>query len=191
MDGDGCALGLAGPGTWAAYQKRFPSPAESRAWAPGAFPAVVPTPFGPVGLAICADVLQLSTWAELAAAQVVAVLVAGAWPAYATPAPPGLGWLWRDSNAYRDDLLARASRSLGAPVAFANASGPLPGGDHLAGGATAWSGGQVFHDPHLVVVEAVRGPPGPALTHQGAWRAFAPTYRLAARVVHHTSRLPR
>lgn len=184
LDGEGCSLGLAEPdgARWQAYRKRFPSPAESRAWARGTSPGVVETPLGRIGLAICADVLHLATWAELRAAGVEAVLVAGAWPAYTTPAPPGLGWLWRGSNPYRDDLLARASLSLGAPVAFANASGPAPGGDQLAGGASVWSAGDHVFDPELAVADAVPGPQGAPLTHRGPWRLFAPAYDLAGRL---------
>lgn len=186
LDGEGCSLGLARPDTsgarWQAYRKRFPSPAESIAWARGSSPGVVETPLGRIGLAICADVLQLSTWADLRAAAVELVLIAGAWPAYTTPAPPGLGWLWRGSNPYRDDLLARASVSLGAPVAFANASGLAPGGDQLAGGASIWSAGRRVFDPDLAVADAVAGPQGAPLTHRGPWRAFAPAYDLAGRL---------
>ncbi len=183
LDGAGCSLGLAGPGTWFTYRKRFPSPAESRGWAAGTQPGIVDTPIGRVGLAICADVLQLQVWREFRAENVDVVLIAGAWPAYTTRPPPGLGWLWRGSNDYRDDLLARASDSLGAPIAFANASGPTPNGHLLAGGAAVWSAGTRVRDDRIALAQGSRRPAGQPLRHRGPWRIFCPVYG--------TIRLPR
>jgi hypothetical protein len=132
LDGDGCWLGVADPdGRFTAYRKRFPSPAEGRVWRGGTDAVIVDTPVGRVGLLICADVLQLDAWRPYVG-RVDAVAVAAAWPDYQgrlerTPrlARPALRWLFEGSVPYRDALLVRASAAVGAPVVFADASGPV------------------------------------------------------------------
>lgn len=189
LHGDGSWLGLAGPdGSWARYRKRFPSPAEARWWRGGGEPGVFQTPLGRVGVAVCADVLQLATWRGLVGVDVV--LVAAAWPDYrGRRAPPGLGWVAAQSNRYRDEVLAAGARALGAPVVFANASGPWRGEEGFSGGSGVWdaTGRRVAGAGQAVEVEPGRA--GPPLRHPARWRAFTAVYRWGARAVSAGSRL--
>lgn len=179
LEGNGCYLGMASPtGQWWDYQKQFPSPAEARFWKGGRQPGIASTVVGRVGLLICADVLQLSAWQALQG-RVDVVLVAAAWPDYQGRPPPGLGWLYAQSNPYRDELLASAAQVLGVPVAFANASGP-----GFSGGSRIWNAaGECVGKGDFVCAEVVGGQPQGTLRHRGRWRLFTPIYRRVSQLV--------
>jgi predicted amidohydrolase len=188
VDGDACLLGVTTPdGTHTTYTKRFLAPAEARVWRPGDRAVLVDTPVGRLGLAICADVLQLDTWAPFRGA-VDAVLVAAAWPDYQgrlttlpRAARPALRWLFATSNPYRDDLLARAARAVGAPVLFANATGPLAGAEAFSGGTCIYDAdGQRIATGAVAVATIARGTPGAPLGHPVRWAAFTRVYRWSA-----------
>lgn len=195
LDGDGAWMGLAAPdGGWWAYRKRFPAPAEARVWRAGTVPGVAETPIGRVGLAVCADALQRATWRGLAGVDVVAV--GAAWPDYrgrldrtAAWARPGLAWLYAGSNPYRDALLGRAARALGAPVVFANASGPWEGEEGFSGGSAVWDGDgrrvATVEGDGAGAARAVvgRAEPGTPLRHPPRWAAFSAVYRWAGAAV--------
>lgn len=190
VDEDACVLGVTTPaGAHTRYVKRFLSPAEARVWRPGSAAVVADTPVGRLGLLVCADVLQLDAWAPFVGA-VDAVVVAAAWPDYrgrlttvSRVARPGLGWLFGASNPYRRDLLGRAARAVGAPVVFANASGPVrPGAvEGFSGGACIYGAdGVVLAEGPVAVAPLVRGAPGAPLAHPAEWAAFTRIYRWAA-----------
>lgn len=191
LHGDGCFLGLAAPdGQWSCYRKQHPSPAESRQWRAGRHPGVVPFEARSgrlrLGLLICADLLHLRAW-EALRGRADLVLIAAAWPDYRQPPPPGLGWLYAESNRYRDHLLARAAASLGVPVAFANAAGP-----GFSGGTGLWdsSGARVGSGAFSIATLSPAAPPSgvrPPLRHEGRWRAFMPAYAAAGTLVGHLS----
>lgn len=208
VDGDRCALGLAAPdGEAWTYHKRFPTPAESRAWRPGERPVVADCALGRVGLLVCADVLHEDAWRPLAG-RVDLVLVAAAWPDYAGReatlprlARPLLRPVLRGSNPWRERLLGRAARAIGAPVLLCNTIGPshppthagvverfsggsggwTPVGERIPARAVALAGGgrcMVLEMPAATPADAGGGPvatPG--------WRAFAGAYRAAAATV--------
>lgn len=188
LDHDRCVLGVTTPnGAHTAYTKRFLSPDEARAWRAGTHPVIVETPVGRLGLLVCADVLQLSAW-DAYVGRVDAVLVAAAWPDYRdriTTIPgvarPALGWLFRDSNPYREALLARAAVAVGAPIVFANATGPYRGAEGFSGGSRIYGAdGTVLAAGPLAVAPIVPGTPGAPLRHTPRWAAFTRVYRFAA-----------
>jgi predicted amidohydrolase len=203
LDGARCSLGLAVPGApLVRYAKRFPTPAESRGWARGAGPLVAETPMGRLGLLLCADVLHADSWRPLRG-NVDAVLVAGAWPDYRgrrAALPPGIGALAAPviagSNAWREALLPRAARFVGAPVLWCNAVGPYPAGapgEAFSGGSAAWSASGSpsratclpLREGRIVLVEADFGgdrSPSASLGMSLGWRAFARAYRLAGQI---------
>ena len=200
VDGDRCALGLAAPdGDAWTYHKRFPTPNEARRWRPGARPVVADCALGRVGLLICADVLHEDAWRPLAG-HVDVVLVAAAWPDYAgredalpALARPLLRPLLRGSNPWRERLLARAARAIGAPVLLCNATGPVAPGarEAFSGGSGGWTPAGERAPERTVALGGGRcvrvdlparsapGAGGPVSTP--GWRAFARGYRAAAR----------
>jgi predicted amidohydrolase len=190
LDDDACVLGVTTPdGRHTRYQKRFLAPAEARVWRAGTAPVIADTPAGRIGLLICADVLQLQAW-DAYIGRVDAVAVAAAWPDYAgriDTVPAALRvpakWLFEASNPYRRVLLGRAAIAVGAPVAYAAATGPYRDAEQFSGHACIYAA-----DGRVVATGAVsrgpiaRRPPGPALRHTPAWAAFTAAYRAAARL---------
>ncbi len=185
------------------HPKRFPTPAESRAWDAGPGAQVRAAPFGDVGMLVCADVLHRRAWADLAG-RVDLVCVAAAWPDYAgrlarTPAwqRPLLRPVVEGSAAWRAAWLPRAARAVGAPVVLCDARGPrtdLPGEGFLdAPGAWDADGRPLplrvvpQDDPDTVIrvvdVPVGRVPPRGSCAPDPGWRAFAVGYRAAAAAV--------
>jgi predicted amidohydrolase len=177
------------------YTKAWPTFAEAKAWRPGPGPLVAHTRLGPIGLALCADLVQPGLWAGLRG-RVSLVLAAGAWADYRGRAATlpwwraaALGPWMRGAGAHRDRTLAAGARALGAPVAWANACGPWQGAESFAGGS-------VIVGPDGAPLAAVAGPgagvacaelwlrppgPGAPTPFPLVWRAFSLTHRLAAR----------
>lgn len=178
IEGSTCCTGLWEPGGgWTTYQKRFVTPRESKVWRSGTESVVVPTAIGRVGMLICADLLHVAAW-EALRGRVDIVTVSAAWPEYRGRVPPlGLGWLYAESNEYRDDVLGRAARYLGVPIAFANASGP-----GFSGGSAVWSAqGERLDAAATVHIGAAPGRVIAAtLRHPPRWSAFTRVYRWAA-----------
>lgn len=193
-----CTLGAAWPdGGWATYDKRYPSPAESRVWSAGREAVIVATPAGRLGLLVCADVLQPQSWRPFAG-RVDLVVVAAAWPDYRgrrTPAAlgPALSWVYRESGAHRDRLLSAAALALGAPIVFANACGPYQGRESFSGGSGIWGpdGGTLARagaGREVLLAEvsarevAAEAPGAWALHGQARWIALAVAWRAAVRL---------
>jgi predicted amidohydrolase len=176
------------------YTKAWPTFAEAAAWRAGPGPLVARTRLGPVGLALCADVVQPGLWAGLRG-RVSLLLAAGAWADYRGRAA-GLSW-WRAAalgpwmrraGGHRDRTLSAGAAALGAPVAWANACGPWRG-------AESFSAGSGIYGPDGARRAAVEGL-GPGVTSAAlalqppipgaptpfplAWRAFSCAHRLAA-----------
>ena len=202
VDGDVCASLLATPaGDVYVIPKRFPTPGESRAWRAGDVMPPVQTLLGRVGVLVCADVLHAAAWRPLRG-EVDLVVVAAAWPDYRgreEALPPWqrllLGRVLRESNAWRDEVLARGARYVGAPVVLANAIGPNAAGaagEGFSGGSGAWSpvGGrldlarQILPEGAVVMVEvgAAQVPSSPRLGRSPGWALFAAGYRVAAQL---------
>ena len=190
-------------GAMSVHPKRFPTPAESRAWDAGPGAQVRATPFGAVGLLVCADVLHRRAWEDLAG-RVDLVCVAAAWPDYdgrlaRLPAPvrPLARPVVEGSAGWRAAWLPRAARAVGAPVVLCDARGPrtdVPGEGFLDAPG-AWDAGGaplplrvVPQDDadtvlRLVDVPVGRVAPRGAAASDAGWRAFAAGYRAAAGLV--------
>lgn len=171
------------------YRKRFPTWAERGAWRAGRGALIATTSLGRIGLVLCADVVQPATWEDLAG-RVDLVLVAAAWTDYAgrkaqlSPLRRAILGPWMDrSGDHRDELLANAARSLGAPIVYANACGPWQGEERFSGGsrvltAAGSTAAELTTDEGTAIAEvAVGGAQGHAPAHPLHWRAFAATYR--------------
>ncbi len=202
VDGDVCACLLATPaGEVHVLPKRYPTPGESRVWRPGGVTPPVRTSVGRVGVLVCADVLHAAAWRPLRG-EVDLVVVAAAWPDYRgreEALPPWqrrlLGRVLQDSNAWRDEVLARGARYVGAPVVLANAVGPNAAGaaeEGFSGGSGGWSASgerlesarHALTDGAVVLVEVgpAQGPASSRLGRSPGWALFAAGYRIAAQL---------
>lgn len=200
VDGDICACHLATPaGEEQAAPKRFPTPSEARVWRAGDLVPPMQTSLGRVGVLVCADVLHAEAWQPLRG-KVDLVVVAAAWPDYRgreETLPRWqrslLGRVLRESNAWRDEVLARGARFVGAPVVLANAVGPNAAGaagEGFSGGSGAWSprGERLMTERHaltdgavvLVEIGPAQAPASPRLGRSPGWALFAAGYRVAA-----------
>lgn len=177
------------------YAKAWPTFAESATWRAGPGPQIAWTRLGPVGMALCADVVQPGLWAGLRG-RVSLVLAAGAWGDYrgreATLAwwrVAALGPWMRDAARHRDRTLRSAARALRVPVAWANACGPLRQAESFSGGsvilgpdgllrAEVIGEGAGVASAELRLEAPAAGAPVP---FPMAWRAFSLGHRLAAR----------
>ncbi|MCB9743439.1 MAG: carbon-nitrogen hydrolase family protein [Alphaproteobacteria bacterium] len=166
------------------YRKRFPTLREAGLFPAGTGPMLVDTVIGRVGVLLCAELLQPAAWAPFIG-QVELVAIASAWPSY-PPVPrhalPGLrelGTLTRiDGNAYRRRLIARAARAVGAPVLFANATGPFERRAVFAGESAIWDAqgtprAEASGRRDLITLPLPpTAPPGPPLRAELAWGLF-------------------
>jgi predicted amidohydrolase len=193
LDRTACILGVATDGRLVEYRKRFLAPDEASFWEAGTEPVIAETPVGRVGLLVCADVLQLAAWEPLVG-RVDVVAVAAAWPDYRGRVArtrgwrrPIVRWIAANSNPYRDRLLGRAARAVGAPVVFANACGAYQHEESFSGGSAIWDadGERVagVSDGIAIATVAPGSPRGP-LRHEASWRAFTAVYRRSAERAH-------
>ncbi len=118
------ALALCLPdGSVHVYRKRHLVFWERFRFRPGRGSLVVTTPFGRVGLAICADMIYRRVWADYRD-QVDLAVVSAAWPHFANRDTGKPHWLMGHVGPMSGAIPAKAACDLGVPVVFANQCGP-------------------------------------------------------------------
>lgn len=105
------------------YRKRHLVFWERFRFRPGRSPLVVPTPFGNLGLAICADMIYRRIWDDYRRRIDLAV-VSAAWPDFANRHTGRRHWLMGHVGPMSAEIPAKVAGDLGIPVVFANQSGP-------------------------------------------------------------------
>jgi N-carbamoylputrescine amidase len=117
------ALALVAPdGQVHVYRKRHLVFWERSKFQPGRAPLVVPTPWGRVGFAICADMIYRSVWKEYRNRIDVAV-IAAAWPDFHDRRTGRRHWLLGHVGPLSGSIPGRVAQDLGVPVVFANQCG--------------------------------------------------------------------
>ena len=91
-------------------------------FAPGRTPLVVPTPWGRVGLAVCADMMDRRVWDDYRGRIDLAV-IASAWPEFACRHSGRRHWLFGHVGPMAAEIPTEVARDLGVPVIFANQCG--------------------------------------------------------------------
>ena len=89
---------------------------------PGREPLVVPTPWGRVGFAVCADMIYRRVWSDYRDRIDLAV-IASAWPEFADRGSGRRHWLLGHVGPLCGDIPAKVAADLGVPVVFANQCG--------------------------------------------------------------------
>jgi predicted amidohydrolase len=89
----------------------------------GRSPLVVPTPWGRVGLAVCADMIRCPVWNDYRGRIDLAV-IAAAWPDFACRHGKCGHWLFGGLGPLSAEIPAKVARDLDVPVIFANQCGP-------------------------------------------------------------------
>jgi N-carbamoylputrescine amidase len=89
---------------------------------PGREPLVVPTPWGRVGFAVCADMIYRRVWSDYRDRIDLAV-IASAWPEFADRGSGRRHWLLGHVGPLCGDIPAKVAADLGVPVIFANQCG--------------------------------------------------------------------
>jgi N-carbamoylputrescine amidase len=89
---------------------------------PGRAPVIVSTPWGRVGLAICADMIYRKVWNDYRGRIDLAV-VAAAWPNFADRESGRRHWLLGHVGPLSASIPATVATDLGIPVIFANQCG--------------------------------------------------------------------
>jgi len=117
------SLALALPdGSVHVYRKRhlvFWEPYRFRA---GRSPLVVQTPWGSIGLAICADMIRRPVWDDYRG-RIDLALIAAAWPEFARQHDNRRHWLLGGLGPLSAEIPAAVAQDLGVPVIFANQCG--------------------------------------------------------------------
>jgi N-carbamoylputrescine amidase len=142
------ALGFVLPGgeTYV-YRKRNLVFWERFRFHPGRTPLVVPTPWGRVGFAVCADMIYRRVWRDYRDRIDLAV-VAAAWPDFADRHTGRRHWLLGHVGPLSGEIPGKVADDLGIPVVFANQCGetrtfvPLVGriADRFAGRSAVCDG---------------------------------------------------
>jgi N-carbamoylputrescine amidase len=104
------------------YRKRHLVFWERFRFRPGRQPVVVPTRWGRVGLAICADMIYRKVWHDYRDRIDLAV-VAAAWPDFACRHTGRKHWLFGHVGPLSAAIPERVATDLGIPVVFANQCG--------------------------------------------------------------------
>lgn len=104
------------------YRKRHLVFWERFRFHPGRSPLVVATPWGRVGLAICADMIYRRVWDDYRGRIDLAV-VAAAWPDFADRHSGRRHWLLGHVGPLSASIPAKVASDLGIPVVFANQCG--------------------------------------------------------------------
>ncbi len=118
------ALGVCLPdGQFHVYRKRNLVFWERFRFRPGRGPLVVPTPWGRLGLAICADMIYRKIWDDYRD-RIDLAIVAAAWPDFANRHTGRKHWLMGHIGPMSAEIPARVARDLGIPVVFSNQCGP-------------------------------------------------------------------
>ena len=117
------SLGLCLPdGSVHVYRKRHLVFWEPYRFRSGRSPLVVETPWGSIGLAICADMIRRPVWDEYRERIDLAV-IAAAWPEFACRHRNRRHWLLGGLGALSAEIPALVARDLRVPVIFANQCG--------------------------------------------------------------------
>ncbi len=105
------------------YRKRNLVFWERFRFRPGRSSPMVATPWGRVGLAICADMIYRRVWDEFRGRIDLAV-IAAAWPDFACRLRDRKHWLLGHVGPMAAEIPAKVAGDLGVPVIFANQCGP-------------------------------------------------------------------
>jgi predicted amidohydrolase len=104
------------------YRKRHLVFWEKFRFRAGRAPLVVATPWGRIGLAICADMIYRRVWNDYRG-RVDLVTVAAAWPEFASAISGRAHWLLGRIGPLSGKIPARVANDLEVPVVFANQCG--------------------------------------------------------------------
>ena len=104
------------------YRKRHLVFWEKFRFRAGRSPLVVATPWGRIGLAVCADMIYRRVWDDYRG-RVDLVAIAAAWPEFASRVDGRGHWLLGRVGPLSAEIPARVARDLGVPVVFANQCG--------------------------------------------------------------------
>ena len=110
-------------GTTHVYRKRQLVFWERFRFRPGREPLIVPTRFGRLGLAICADMIYRKVW-ESYRDRIDLAVVSAAWPEFRNPEHPKAHWLMGHVGPLAASIPPRVALDLGVPVVLANQCGP-------------------------------------------------------------------
>lgn len=119
---DSLALCLA-DGRVHVYRKRHLVFWERYRFRPGREATVAMTPFGRIGLAICADMIYRRVW-DGYRDRVDLAIVSAAWPDFACRESGRKHWLFGHLGPLSGAIPAKVASDLGIPVVFANQTGP-------------------------------------------------------------------
>jgi len=104
------------------YRKRHLVFWERFRFRPGKGSQVAKTPFGRVGLAVCADMIYRRVWNDYRN-KIDVALVAAAWPDFANRHTGRPHWLMGHIGPLSAEIPAKVAADLGVPVIFANQCG--------------------------------------------------------------------
>jgi N-carbamoylputrescine amidase len=104
------------------YRKRHLVFWERSKFQPGQTPLIVNTPFGRVGLAICADMIYRTVWRGYRD-RIDMALIAAAWPNFGDRRTGRKHWLLGHVGPLSGSIPGRVAHDLGIPVVFANQCG--------------------------------------------------------------------
>ncbi len=104
------------------YRKRHLVFWERFRFRPGRSPLMVSTPFGNIGLAVCADMIYRRVWDDYRRRIDLAV-VSAAWPDFANRHTGRRHWLMGHIGPMSAEIPAKVAGDLGVPVVFSNQCG--------------------------------------------------------------------
>jgi N-carbamoylputrescine amidase len=104
------------------YRKRHLVFWERFRFRPGRAPLVVPTPWGRVGFAVCADMIYRKVWRDYEG-RIDTAVVAAAWPDFACRHTGRKHWLFGHVGPLSGEIPGKVARDLGIPVVFTNQCG--------------------------------------------------------------------
>ena len=117
------ALALCLPdGSIQIYRKRHLVFWERFRFRPGRSPLIVPTPWGRIGLAICADMIYRNVWDDYRG-QIDLGVIASAWPEFACRHSGRKHWLFGHLGPLSAEIPVKVARDLGVPVICVNQCG--------------------------------------------------------------------
>jgi predicted amidohydrolase len=117
------SLALVSPGgELSVYRKRHPVFWERSRFMPGSAPLIVPTPWGRVGFAICADMIYRSVWNGYRD-RIDLAIISAAWPDFADRRTGRKHWLLGQVGPLSKSIPTRVSHDLGIPIVFSNQCG--------------------------------------------------------------------
>ena len=118
------ALALCLPdGSIQIYRKRHLVFWERFRFRPGRSPLIVPTPWGRIGLAICADMIYRNVW-DGYRGQIDLGVIASAWPEFACRHSGRKHWLFGRLGPLSAEIPVKVARDLDVPVICVNQCGP-------------------------------------------------------------------